>query len=262
MDADAYNARELGSGRITPQHLTTLTRMGQVELGLVEDGRCGPATQLALAEARTEAHTPTTLEPISEPPDQRTDVISTFGGPLDAIPRTRREVYQTFGDPGTAAKPRKEWRRSNILEVRDLPGVPRRWYVQVHRLAEPYLREGLRRSAIVTPDVKIARLGCHVMRHIRHDPARPLSLHSWGIAVDINPEDNTARQFTRGAGPAPWSEEWRKLWPRGIPQGFVEAMESVGWTWGGVWGASGRDLFARARACSLFDPMHFELRGR
>ena len=198
---------------------------------------------------------------VGEPPEQQDGFREEVDGPLERLPRTRREVYVLFGNPGVARRPIRAWRRQNIVTVRDLPGVPRRWHFRVHVLAEPYVREGLRRAAEDSVYV-IERAACWVHRHIRHDPSRPLSLHSWGIAVDFDPQDNGPQKFARGEGPVPWSSEWRRIWPRGVDRAFVQAMESVGFTWGGVWGARGDDFADRARAASYFDPMQFELRDR
>lgn len=55
-----------------------------------------------------------------------------------------------------------------------------------------------------------------------------LSTHSWGIAIDLNPETNAMGQ----AGD--------------MPAGIVAAFESHGFTWGGRWTGRGKD------------PMHFQ----
>ena len=101
-----------------------------------------------------------------------------------------------------------------------------------------------------------------MLRHIRHDSANPLSLHSWGVAIDIDPARNKARTVLRGRAPVPWSDEWMDAWPSGVDKDFVTAMESVGFTWGGVWGKLGGDFAERAARASFLDPMHFELRVR
>jgi len=250
VEADAFNARELANGRITTQNVTAATRTAQKHLGLTVDGKLGEATRAALANRMD-----TQPEPTSEPPDQ----LDQFEGTLARIPRSRAEIMQAFGNPGTLGKPDKLWRRREIVTVRDLPGVPYKWHVQVHRLAEPYLREALKRAA-ADSTYRVERCGVHVHRAIRGRAS--LSLHSWGIAVDINPSENRAQKFQRGSGPIPWSKEWTDQWPDGMDMAFVEAFESVGFTWGGVWGKSGGDFVDRALGCSFFDPMHFELRQR
>jgi hypothetical protein len=247
VEADAFNARELAAGRITAQDITAATRAAQESWGLVVDGKLGKATRAALVGPED--------DPVGEPRDQ----LGEWEPPLAKIPGSRAEIMEVFGNPGTIARPNKRWRKREIITVRDLPGVPQRLYVQVHQLAEPYLREALRRASEASPYV-VERCGVHVHRAIRGRSA--LSLHSWGIAADINPRQNSAKRFTRGSGPVPWSEEWTALWPDGVDLPFVEAMESVGWTWGGLWGSAGGDFVERAKRCAFFDPMHFELRAR
>jgi hypothetical protein len=149
------------------------------------------------------------------------------------------------------------WRRENIITVRDMPGVPSKWHFQCHRLAEPYLREGFRRGQIACPDYIIERAACFVFRHIRHDPTRPLSLHSWAICVDIDPWRNRGKYFERGLAPPPFSGKWRQIWPEGLPEAFVEAFKSAGFTWGGDWDSDGL-----ASDHEYVDPMHFELYHR
>jgi hypothetical protein len=172
-----------------------------------------------------------------------------FDGPLRRLPRNREDVYATFGDPGKA-EPDPRWVKANIVTVRDLPGVPSKWYFECHKLAEPYIREGFRRAAAAAPDYKIERAASFVFRHQRHDVRRPLSYHSFGMAVDVDPARNRSITFRRLEDqPKPFDAAWRKLYPQGLPQAFVEAFESVGFAWGGRW-----RLFV--------DPMHFELVGR
>lgn len=49
--ADDYNARELAAGRITPAHVTVLTRRFQAAYpDLADDGMCGPATRAKIEE--------------------------------------------------------------------------------------------------------------------------------------------------------------------------------------------------------------------
>lgn len=165
--------------------------------------------------------------------------------PLLSEPPLAKHVSRVFGDPGTPERPNGTWKHAHIIDVRDLPGVPPKFYVEIHRAVEPHAREALRRAQLSAPGYAIERLGCFVLRHQRHDPHLPLSRHSWGIALDINAADNGARSFASGTTPAPWSPRWMRWWPQGIPEAFVLAMESCGWRWGGRWKA-------------FVDPMHFE----
>jgi hypothetical protein len=195
--------------------------------------------------------------PIAPPPPMQPagiDIeaeLAPFVGSVDDLPRTRAEVYKVFGNPGTG-KVDPKWERANLVVARGLPG---RWNggagkLYVHRLAEPYLREALRRAALIELDLGmtaldyIRHLGCFNFRHQRHDPSRPLSYHSWAIAVDMNSADN-AGWYVK-TPPAPWSAAWRSKYPRGVPEELVRAFESCGWRWGGRWKG-------------FVDPMHFEL---
>jgi D-alanyl-D-alanine carboxypeptidase len=69
--------------------------------------------------------------------------------------------------------------------------------------------------------------GCYVPRYIGHDPRLGLSLHSWGIAVDLNVAEN--QRGTHG---------------HMNPQ-IVEIFKKWGFDWGGDW--------------HYTDPMHFEM---
>jgi hypothetical protein len=177
--------------------------------------------------------------------------LGPFYGPLEDLPRTRADVYRVFGNPGVGKVDRK-WERANMVGAKKLPGTWNRGSgkLYVHRLAEPYLREAPRRAAILGVLDEIGKLGCFSFRHQRHDPARPLSYHSWGIAVDINSAENGGwyppKRRVGCTGPAPWGEQWTERYPRGVSPDLVRAFESCGWQWGGRWKG-------------FVDPMHFEL---
>jgi len=222
------------------------TRGFQREAGLDADGVVGPKTWGALRQEEKPASAPTS-----------STSLDTWDGPAEKQPRNRKELYQILGDPGRGV-PDKEWAKGNIVwchphgNKKPLPGVPERFWVGVHRVVEPYLREALVRCEQVSP-YKVHRLGCYVFRHIRHDPARPLSVHSWGAAVDINAQDNRAKTFPRGEAPAAWSEEWNRIWPKGMPEEFVAAFRSCGFAWGSDWDEDGSTEDER-----YLDSMHFE----
>ena len=120
-----------------------------------------------------------------------------------------------------------DWVRRNIVRAR----VPIfRGEVVCHRLMIDQLRGALQEvqdrglgSLIDVNDYG----GCWVPRHIDWDPFKPLSMHSWGLAIDFN-------VATNGLGRTP------TLDPR-----IVEVFERWGFVWGGRW--------------SRPDGMHFEL---
>jgi hypothetical protein len=69
--------------------------------------------------------------------------------------------------------------------------------------------------------------GCYVPRFIAHDPSQGLSLHSWGMAVDLNVPGNQRGTVGR------------------IDRRVVAIFKRWGFAWGGDW--------------SYSDPMHFEM---
>ena len=129
--------------------------------------------------------------------------------------------------------------------------IPREWILANTTRIEPpcALRDGLGQSLRSIPchaliadalravlvDLKGRSLchlintfdGCFVPRHMSWNPARSLSHHSWGIAVDVN-----ARLFPYGSH------------DRQNPQ-LIAAFHRGGFEWGGDW--------------STPDPMHFEI---
>lgn len=237
-DSSTFNQRQIVLGKLLPSHLTSLTRLWQKHHGLHADGRLTNEVITSLRNVENEDTDPSIF-------------WETFDGPLVRLPKNRSEVYKIFGDPSDGRKVSKAWYRENIRTYRKdhaLPGVNPRRYVKLHKLAEPYVREALRRAQQAS-DYKIHAFGDFVYRHQRHDPRRPLSYHSFGIAFDINPKDNKAQRFkSKLAVPPPWSPDWMKIWPNGMDRAFVEAIESVGFRWGGRWKP-------------WTDKMHFELIG-
>jgi len=130
--------------------------------------------------------------------------------------------YKYFPD-GTIA-PDASWVRNNIVSSR----VPILGLVTCHRLMLPQLRGAL--EDVVTAGLAASINsydGCYVPRFIERDPAHAISLHTWGIAIDMDASTNY----------------------RGIEgtmdPGVVEIFKRWGFRWGGDW--------------TYTDPMHFEL---
>ena len=69
--------------------------------------------------------------------------------------------------------------------------------------------------------------GCYVPRYIANDPSKGLSLHSWGMAVDLNVPGN--QRGTVGQ----------------MDRQVVAIFKRWGFAWGGDW--------------NYTDPMHFEM---
>ncbi len=160
------------------------------------------------------------------------------GGPLPAAgpigPARPAPLKVRFGEPAVGLPYGSDWIRIDPAFVRRhivTRAVPILGAVTCHRALFPHLRAAL---AELTHR-GLARLvdrgdfaGCYAPRRIQ--PRGQLSLHAWGLAVDLNASSNPFRGRSRQD-------------PR-----LVRAMERHGFTWGGRWPTRP-------------DPMHFELRG-
>lgn len=125
---------------------------------------------------------------------------------------------------GGFVAPDPAWVASNITSA----AVPILGSVTCHRLMVPQLAAALseiQRKGL-SPLVREYG-GCYVPRFIDRDPDKPLSMHAFGLAVDINVATNQL-------------ETTGDMDPR-----IVAIFERWGFTWGGRW--------------SRPDPMHFEL---
>lgn len=132
--------------------------------------------------------------------------------------------YRYFAD-GTV-EPAAGWVSANIRTG----SVPILGRVTCHRVMLSQLRAALREivdgglaDAINVRDYG----GCYVPRFIGHDPGKGLSLHTWGVAIDLNVAGN--QRGTAGD----------------IDRRVVAIFKKWGFAWGGDWEWS--------------DPMHFEL---
>ena len=239
--AVAFNQKEYDAKRLTMEMVTQLgLHWQETHAPLKPDAWIGNATQSSITVALT------------PPPFVAGDVWKPWDGPLTKQPKTRSEVYDMFGNPGQGtASP--AWERANIVELHGnthVDGIPEVFYFKIHRLVEPYLREGFRRAGI-SSKYTVRRAGGYVFRHIRGDTKRPLSLHAFGIAFDVDADVNYAKYLDHENLPVPWSPQWMAIWPKGVDKAFVDAMASCGWSWGGAWKL--KDGFV--------DPMHFEWTG-
>jgi hypothetical protein len=130
--------------------------------------------------------------------------------------------YRWFDD-GTI-QPDVAWVRANIVSAR----VPVLGRVTCHRLMLPQLRRALAEvDAAGLAGLIHSYDGCYVPRFIERDPAHPVSLHTWGIAIDLDAATN--QRGGRGT----------------IDPRIVDIFKRWGFRWGGDW--------------SYTDPMHFEL---
>ena len=128
--------------------------------------------------------------------------------------------------PNGFIRPDPTWVAQNIVSAE----VPILGSVTCHRLMVPRLTAAL--DAIERAD--LARFidtsqygGCYVPRFIDRDPTKSLSMHAFGLAVDLNVSEN--HLGTTG-----------NMHPE-----VVAIFEDWGFVWGGRW--------------SRPDPMHFEM---
>lgn len=117
------------------------------------------------------------------------------------------------------------WESANMVLVPSLPGYPHRLYVN-KAVVEP-LTTALAETQKVCPAYVIKTMGCFCPRLKRVNG--DLSVHSWGLAVDINADANPLAD---------------KL-ITDMPPEFVMCFKNAGFTWGGQ--------FTGKR-----DPMHFQ----
>jgi hypothetical protein len=156
------------------------------------------------------------------------------GGPGDIGPARPAGLKVRFGEPAVGLPYGNDWVRLSPAFVHRYivsRRVPILGTVSCHRAMVPHLRAALgelaRRglSGLVNP---ADFAGCYAPRRIQ--PRGQLSLHAWGLAVDLNASRNPFRGTSHQD-------------PR-----LVRVMEKHGFTWGGRWPTRP-------------DPMHFELRG-
>lgn len=133
-------------------------------------------------------------------------------------------AYRILEDGFIAPDP--AWVEDNIATG----AVPILGEVSCHRLVLPQLRaalaeiEGRGLSDLIDPS---DYGGCFVPRFIGHDPQRPVSMHAFGLALDVNVSTNAVG--TAGE----------------LDRRIVATFERWGFSWGGRW--------------SPPDPMHVEL---
>lgn len=159
-------------------------------------------------------------------------------------PLNDQQIRAVFGNiqptelPGGRVSLDAAWVAHNIV---DLPtpilataGYPT---IRVHRkAAEPFRRVFDAIAAAGLAEQILTCAGTFVPRHKGWNPARTLSSHTWGIAIDLNSEWN-------GYGAAPAA-----LGTHGSVRELVPMFEAEGFAWGGHF-----------EPASARDGMHFEL---
>lgn len=128
-----------------------------------------------------------------------------------------------------------DWIRDNI-ESLPVPALAELDFgtIRVHKKARPHFAAVFNEIAQAgLSDLLLSCGGTFVPRHISRDVDKPLSSHSWGVAIDLNAEWN-------GYGQRPAAGN-----ARGSLQDIVPIFTKHGFAWGGHFGTP--------------DGMHFEL---
>jgi len=186
----------------------------RILVGLTE-GADPAAVAVSLAEA-----TGMTAEVIAQP--QLRQAFLTGAAARDAF-----EPFDYVDNGDGMIQIDSDWTRRNIVTA-DVPIL--NGSVTCHRQLIPQLRGALQEieDRGLAPLIDVTQYGgCWVPRHIDFNPAKPLSMHGWGLAVDLNVSTN-------GLGQTPTMD------PR-----IVEVFDRWGFVWGGRWRRP--------------DGMHFEL---
>jgi len=150
------------------------------------------------------------------------------------VPNGREEIEAMFGkfrwrDPIPGERIHKgfvlvepEWKGDHLVTA-TLPIVGK---MTIHKKIEPIIISVLNQIMDRGSAHLLKLMLCYCARHKMCNPRRELSTHSWGIAFDVNPNQN--RVGTDGS----------------MPQVIIDAFKEHNFEWGGDW---------RFR-----DPMHFQ----
>lgn len=213
MSADEYNAQQLAAGKLTQAMVDAANAAGgmvavQKRYGLTADGLAGAKTQAVLA-ALVAGKTPI--------PHGTAGLKSVYGD----FPYTEGEGGRINID--------QAWVAANIVSQKLHSGQS----VRLHKLAAAEfatLFEQACKASGYTP----SSVQTFVPRHTLWNPAKSLSLHSWGVAIDFSPSENTMGGTDGKGGPSKLRQH----------PAFVEVFKAAGWTWGGDW--------------DMRDDMHFQ----
>jgi hypothetical protein len=231
--------RKLGAGGVLRLDRGRLRVIGVVPDDVLRDAEIA----LAWRDRRLRPLRSTVIVSLREPVSPRELIRSAergaaariVGGAGPVGPARPAELKVRYGEPAVGLPYGDDWIRLDPAFLRRYivtRRVPILGAVTCHRAMIGPLRAALgelaRRglSRLVNPG---DYAGCHAPRRIQ--PRGQLSLHAWGVAIDLNASANPFMGRSR--------QDPRLVW----------TMQRHGFTWGGEWPTRP-------------DPMHFELRGR
>ncbi|MDL2342545.1 M15 family metallopeptidase [Deinococcus sp. MIMF12] len=151
------------------------------------------------------------------------ELIAAYGNPLlDSTPHPTQRGWFT---PGPM------WTRQNLVEIptAELPGFPpfgdqQVRTIRLHRLVAPVFRATWAELVARNLHTRLRTYsGAFAPRHMLHDPRRPVSVHAYGAAIDVE---------------AAWNGYGIPHERMGIDREVVEVFERCGWEWGGRWDVS------------------------
>lgn len=230
----------LSARRVSATQVEYLSRLfggSVIELqrsaGITQDGIFGPISQAALkAAALNEISEDSSALSCGAAADglQRSNwSTSAKLSALTPIPRGRAELERVYGEirytvPKGGNTPRvvNRYFTQKILRAEfEIDG--RVFGVRIHRAIssefEAVLREAVAESGYLPETAQGA-----VLRFIGRDPKNPLSLHSYGVAVDFDPRKN----WVGGKNLVDGGESILRKHSE-----FIRVFERHGWTWGG-----------------------------
>lgn len=143
------------------------------------------------------------------------------------------QVKLVFGNPGYEELSGGNvdiddaWEAKNLVVVEHVCGT--KFNVRLHYKIVENFKTVFGAALVDCPAYTVRMVGGYCPRHQRHNPKLPLSLHSYGVAVDFNWDTNPM-------GPTLDSD---------LPPAFIANFKAHGWEWGGDWKG-------------IKDPMHFQ----
>jgi len=187
------------------------------------DGDFGPQTESAVEDAQHQFY-------VTGEADEafcwRLNAEAEKFGKLPVPPHGLEEIEKFYGKFSWKDDPERDgyviitddWERQNMVLAKNVPVVGR---IYCHKRIELLLREVMEDIASdARASEGFVEMGCFCPRHKMHDRKKPLSAHSWGMAVDWNPNRNRVNASKPELTP---------------DHPVVKCFKKYGFEWGGDW---------------------------